>query len=154
MTAIVERANHYRLAATWTVAASPAAAFDALKDIAGYPRWWRQIAEVRAIDDRHAWVRARSLLPYSLRIVLEPTVTDRAAGVLQVSISGDLEGWARWRIDPVATGARLRYRQVVVTTRPVLRALAPVARAAFIANHAWMMRSGERGLRALLAPRV
>lgn len=49
-----------------------------------------------------------------------------------------------------ASVARLVIDQRVVVTKPLLRALAPVARPLFRANHTLMMRRGQRGLRAYL----
>ena len=142
--------THYRFRKVWKVDAAPDAVFDVLADLATYPRWWPQVREVQRIDDHRAYVRIRATLPYTLRLRLHRRAEDRATGLLEVGIQGDLEGLARWRVGPGAAGSVLRYEQDVRTRKHSLNALAPVARWAFIANHAAMMRSGERGLRVFL----
>ncbi len=66
-------------------------------------------------------------------------------------MSGDLEGFARWSIDPVGAGCKLVYDQEVDTRKAVLNALAPVARPGFRINHSLMMRHGQAGLRTFMA---
>jgi hypothetical protein len=71
--------------------------------------------------------------------------------VLEAKLTGDLEGFSRWTITATGSGADLLFEEEVVTTKALLRRLAPIARPAFRANHALMMRHGERGLRTYLA---
>lgn len=142
--------TRYRFRDTWLVPGSAERAFEVLADLGAYPRWWPPVREVRRIDEDRAFVRIQASLPYTLRLRLDRRVQDREAGLLEVGIAGDLEGFARWRIEPRDGGALLRYEQEVVTRKRSLNVLAPVARWAFIANHAAMMRSGRRGLRAYL----
>ena len=66
-------------------------------------------------------------------------------------MTGDLEGYVQGVVTDCGTsGALLAISQRVVVTKPLLRALAPVARPLFRANHALMMRRGQRGFRAYL----
>ena len=51
----------------------------------------------------------------------------------------------------IRSGTRARYEQEVDVGKPLLRRLAVPCRPAFRLNHALMMRSGQRGLRAYLA---
>ena len=102
------------------------------------------------IDDDTAHVVARSLLPYSLDLVLRRAVEDRAAGILEVGLSGRLDGWSRWRIVADEPGtSRLLYEQEVAVTGRLLALGSRVARPVLEANHAWMMRGGRRGLVSL-----
>ena len=145
----------------WVLDASTKAVFDVLADPLGYDGWWPQMRSVERANDgdgakdapgaEAVRVIARSALPYSLDLRLTRRREDRAAGVLEVWLSGDLHGWSRMVLyagDDQHT--RVSYRQqVVVTARwlaPWTGVLAPV----LIANHAWMMRGGERGLRRRL----
>ncbi|HEX9890848.1 MAG TPA: SRPBCC family protein [Actinomycetota bacterium] len=142
--------TRYRFRHTWLVREEPERAFDVLADLGTYPSWWPQIREVRRIDADRASVRVLAYLPYTLRLRLHRRVQDRRQGLLEVAIAGDLEGFARWRIEPGDGGAVLLYEQEVRTRKRSLNVLAPVARWAFILNHRAMMRSGERGLRSFL----
>ncbi|MZG12219.1 polyketide cyclase, partial [Streptomyces sp. SID5914] len=76
---------------------------------------------------------------------------DPAAGVLEVAMSGDMEGWARWTVAPRGPATLVRYDQEVVVRKPLLRRLAVPGRPLFRANHRLMMRAGRRGLAAHLA---
>ncbi|MBY8850156.1 SRPBCC family protein [Saccharothrix longispora] len=143
--------NHYRFRSTWWLDEPPALVHGVLADLAGYPRWWREVRGGRRVDDDTAELRLRSVLPYELVVVLRRDVDDPAAGVLRAVLSGDMDGTATWRVAPEGGGTRLVYEQEVVVRRRLLRLLAPVARPLLVANHALMMRSGLRGLRARLA---
>jgi len=126
-------------------------AFDILADLPSYPAWWPEIRSVRALEEDRATVSIRSLLPYTLRLELERTVRDRANGILAVGMSGDLTGWDRWTLRGDGDVTIVEFAEVATLERPWLRRLGAVGRPAFIANHALMMRSCRRGLRAALA---
>lgn len=106
---------------------------------------------MKVVDDATAYVMVRALLPYTLRFRLEQQVADPETGVLQASMTGDLEGWSRWTLSPSGGGCRLRFEEEVDVNRFLLKALSPVARPMLVANHYVMMRRGERGLRQFLS---
>ncbi len=133
--------------------ASTATVFDVLADADHYGKWWPQVRRVQRLSDDVGLVWVRSALPITLRLRLTRRVTDPDAGALAVAIAGDLRGWARWEVrdDPLTPGAVIAdYRQQVAVIAPLLRRAAAYARPVVIANHHWMMRSGERGLRRRL----
>lgn len=136
----------YRFQTTWRIEVSPSEAFDILNDIGQYPAWWPEIKDVRQIDEARAEVRIRAALPYTLHVQLEKEITDKPAGILRTSLTGDLEGWSSWSMTPVGRYCLLRFDEEVVTTRPLMNALSPIARPLFRFNHSLMMRHGERGL--------
>lgn len=138
--------NHYRFRALWSLPAPPAAVFAVLERPEDYPRWWPQVRSVTRRDAATGVLTVRSLLPYDMRIVAHETRRDPAAGVLEVTVSGDIEGWARWTVTAAGPGTLARYGQVVDVTKPLLRRLAVPGRPLFRANHALMMASGRRGL--------
>lgn len=143
--------NHYRFRSTWTLPAPAPAVYRALERIEDYPRWWPQIREVRRVDDSTGLVVIRSLLPYDLTTAVREGRRDAAGGVLEVALTGDVEGWARWTIFRDVRGTLARYDQEVDVRKPLLRRLAVPGRPWFRANHALMMRAGRRGLAAYLA---
>ncbi|MFJ4757551.1 SRPBCC family protein [Streptomyces sp. NPDC088763] len=145
--------SHYRFCSLWELPAPPAAVHEVLERAEDYPRWWPQVREVRRIDDTTGVITVRSLLPYDLTFTAREVRRDRAAGVLEIAISGDLDGWARWTITPRGAGCLARYEQVVDVNKPLLRRFAVPGRPVFRANHRLMMRAGRRGLLALLAGR-
>ncbi len=142
--------NHYRFRSLWALPAPASDVYRALERIEDYPRWWPQVREVTRRDDTSGVLRVRSLLPYDLTTVLREGRRDPAAGVLEVVMSGDMEGWARWTVASHGSGTLVRYDQEVVVGKPLLRRLAVPGRPLFRANHRLMMRAGRRGLAAHL----
>lgn len=140
----------YRFQTTWRIEASRSEAFDVLNDIEQYPAWWPEIKEARQIDEARAEVRIRAALPYTLDMQLEKEIADKPAGILRTSLTGDLEGWSSWSMTAVGPYCLLRFDEEVVSTRPLMNALTPIARPLFRLNHSLMMRHGERGLRSHL----
>lgn len=141
----------YRFLSTWPVAASPEAAYAALYEVEDYPKWWPEVREARKINDNCLWMRTRATLPYDLTFTLNREVADTEKGLLVARLEGDLEGRIVWTIVPTSTGSLITFDERVVTNLELLNRFAPVARPAFIANHALMMRSGHSGLRVFLA---
>jgi hypothetical protein len=137
--------NHYRFSSEWHLDHPASVVWDALEALVDYPRWWPQIRRAELVELAACELTVRSFLPYDLRFVSRPA--RREDGVLEVTLSGDLEGWSRWTITGATTAL---FEEEVEVTKPLLRRLA-VARPAFQLNHAWMMHSGERGLRKHLA---
>jgi uncharacterized protein YndB with AHSA1/START domain len=145
--------SRYRFRSVWSLPAPPARVFAVLADAHGYPGWWPQVRRVAPLGARSGTARFRSLLPYSLRVTLTEARNEPAAGVLEVRMTGDLDGWARWTLAPDGAGTRAVYEQEVHARKPLMRLLAVPGRPLFRLNHALMMRSGRRGLAALLAAR-
>ncbi|MFJ5262804.1 SRPBCC family protein [Streptomyces sp. NPDC088387] len=154
--------THYRFRTLWALPAPPGTVYDVLENAEEYPRWWRQVREVDRVDDTSGVIRIRSLLPYDMVFTARETRRDRDAGVLEIAMAGDIDGWARWTVtgqgqgqgqghgQGAGAGALARYEQVVDVRKPLLRRLAVPGRPVFRANHALMMRSGRRGLLAHL----
>ncbi|MFI2643687.1 SRPBCC family protein [Streptomyces sp. NPDC018610] len=142
--------THYRFRSLWHLSAPPATVYGALERVEDYPRWWRQVREVRRTGESGAALRIRSLLPYDLVLTVRETRRDPAAGVLEAVVSGDIEGWARWTLTAHDAGTLARYDQVVDVDKPLLRRFAVPGRPVFRLNHRLMMRSGRRGLAAHL----
>jgi len=105
--------THYRFRSNWTLAASPASVYEALAQAEEYPRWWPQVREVTRLDDTSGVIRVRSVLPYDLHFTARETRRDPVAGVLEIAMSGDLEGWAHWTITARGAGTLAHYEQAV-----------------------------------------
>ncbi|MDF3288919.1 SRPBCC family protein [Streptomyces silvisoli] len=143
----------YRFRDVWRLDAPPAEVYAVLERAEEYPRWWPQVRRVDPIDEWSGTARFRSVLPYELVVTAREARRDPAAGVLEIAMTGDLEGWARWTLGPGGTGTRATFEQQVIVRKPVMRWLSVPGRLFFRANHALMMRAGRRGLCALLAER-
>ncbi|WP_267245795.1 SRPBCC family protein [Streptomyces sp. PR69] len=145
------RFSHFRFRTVWQLPAPPDTVYAVLERAGEYPRWWPQVRSVTARGDDGGSARFRSFLPYDLRVTARATRQDPHARVLEIALHGDLEGWARWTVTAHGSGARAVYEQEVDVRRPLMRVLALPCRPLFRANHAVMMRSGRRGLTALLS---
>ncbi|MBQ1158969.1 SRPBCC family protein [Streptomyces sp. A73] len=143
--------NHYRFRTAWEIQAPPGHVYAVLERAERYPEWWPQVRRLSRTGEDSATLRIRSALPYELSVTLRPVRRDPAAGILQIRMSGDMDGWARWAIGPgSAAGTSVVFEQEVEVNKRLLRVCAVPGRPLFIANHRLMMRSGLRGLRALL----
>ncbi|EPH40698.1 SRPBCC family protein [Streptomyces aurantiacus] len=137
---------HYRFRSVWNLPAAPEAVYAVLEQAQDYPRWWPQVRAVTPLGEHGGTARLRSLLPYDLLITAEERRHDPDRGILEITMTGDLEGWARWTLTAADGGTRARYDQEVDVRKPLMRRLAVPGRPLFLLNHALMMRAGRRGL--------
>ena len=147
----MEDLNHYRFVNIWRLNYRPEEVYRVLEDIGGYPRWWPEVRRVDRIDDSTVRIVARSVLPYNLTFQATDSRQDEQAGVLEIAMRGDLEGFSRWSIEPERSGTLVTFEEDVVARKESLRRFAAVARPLFRWNHAVMMRHGRRGLGVYLA---
>jgi uncharacterized protein YndB with AHSA1/START domain len=144
--------NRYRFRSVWELPAPPAAVYEVLARAEDYPRWWPQVRSVTSLDETSGVAVFRSFLPYELTVTAREQRRDPAAGILEIAMSGDLAGWARWTLTARGAGTRAVYEQRVEVRQPLMRRFALLGRPVFLANHAWMMRGGRRGLCVHLRP--
>ena len=138
----------YSFTASWLTPASVADVAETVLDLERYPEWWPQVQAVAKLGPDTALVLCRSALPYTLDLVLD--AVSREAPVLEVAVSGDLDGWVRWTLAPVDGGTRTDFEQEVAVTG-ALAVSSYVARPLLRWNHHRMMRGCEEGLRHRLA---
>ncbi|MFD5698824.1 SRPBCC family protein [Streptomyces lasiicapitis] len=142
---------HYRFRSVWNLSAAPETVYAVLEQAQDYPRWWPQVRAVTPLGERDGTARLRSLLPYDILITGEERRRDPDRGILEITMTGDLEGWARWTLTAAdGGGTRARYDQEVDVRKPLMRRLAVPGRPLFLLNHALMMRAGRRGLASRL----
>ncbi|MFE7136041.1 SRPBCC family protein [Streptomyces sp. NPDC057638] len=145
--------GHYRFHSVWELPAAPEAVLAVLERAEEYPRWWPQVRSVTPLTDRSGQVRFRSRLPWELTVTVRARPRDLRSRMIDLVLTGDLEGWARWTLLERRGGTRLDMEQAVRLRKPLLGRWAPLCRPVLRANHAAMMRSGRRGLSALLRSR-
>jgi uncharacterized protein YndB with AHSA1/START domain len=142
--------SHYRFLSIWDLPGPPDTVYEILGRADDYPRWWPQFREVASLDVATGTARIRSFLPYDLVMTVRESRRDPRARVIEATLDGDLEGWARWTVTPHGGGSRAVYEQEVEVRKRLMRLLAVPGRPVFRANHALMMRAGRRGLTARL----
>jgi hypothetical protein len=140
----------YRFATTWRLPAEPERVYAVLADIERYDRWWPQVRRITRLDDESGDVQIRSVLPWTLHLHLRRELEDESALRLRAAVRGHLDGWSSWELSPGPGGTHAAYRQEVELHAPLLRRVSFLLRPVLRANHAAMMRGGERGLRAHL----
>ncbi|MQW75917.1 polyketide cyclase [Nocardioides sp. dk4132] len=138
----------YSFGDSWRVAASPERVRDVVVDLERYPLWWPQVVAVASLGPDDARVLCRSVLPYTLDLVLHAVT--RELPVLEVEVSGDLAGSVRFTVTEEGTGARLDFAQDVVVVG-ALAVASRVARPLLTWNHEQMMRGCRPGLAQRLA---
>ena len=138
----------YEFRGSWSVPGPLESVREAVVDLEHYPEWWPQIRAVAKLGPDDARVLCRSALPYTLDLVLH--AVSREGTVLEVEVSGDLDGSVLWRLSPEAGGTRMEFRQRVEVTG-ALALGSYVARPLLRWNHHRMMLGCIAGLRARLA---
>jgi hypothetical protein len=138
-------AAHYEFAETWELPLPPEGVRDVLVDLEHYPRWWPQVRAVAKLGEDDALLVCRSALPYDLEIALH--AVSRDLPTLEVSLGGDLDGFARWTLTPAPHGSRMVFEQEVVV-RGLLGLASVALRPVLTWNHRQMMRGCRRGLAA------
>ena len=104
-------AAHYAFSGTWVLPASHSRVHEVLVDLEHYPDWWPQVCAVASLGPDDARVLCRSVLPYTLDLVLH--AVSRSTDRLEVAVAGDLAGTVRFDLTPVAGGTRLDLTQSV-----------------------------------------
>ena len=143
--------NYYRFRSGWDLDVPAGLAYVALERFEDYPTWWPEIRHLRLVGEEACEVTCRSVLPYDLTFVLKPLRRDPEAGILEASMTGDLDGFSRWTISERVVGSHLLFEEEVQVNKRSLRRLAPIARPVFRGNHSIMMKHARRGLATYLA---
>jgi len=138
----------YAFSGSWTVQAARARVQQVLVDLERYPQWWPQVLAVASLGSDDARALCRSSLPYTLDLALH--AVRREPALLEVRITGDLDGTATWRLSDLGSCTRLDFDQEV-TVGGWLAVLSPAVRPVLRWNHARMMKGCVEGLRARLA---
>jgi len=121
--------------------------------------WWPQLAGVTVASaggsngtGRKFAARAIGFLPYELAIDFR-VVGVRFPEQFRVELGGDLCGHGGGRLRQVGSRVEINFDLTVRAARPILNVLSFVARPALYAQHRWVMRQGELGLRKTMASR-
>jgi Polyketide cyclase / dehydrase and lipid transport len=134
----------YSFRVSWTIPFPLERVHALLVDLERYPEWWPQVRAVAKLGEDDAMVVCRSVLPYSLNLVLHAERRDPTH--LETTLSGDLEGVVRWYLADLGSETRMDFEQEVHVTGRVLRIASRPARPLMVWNHQRMMRGCLAGL--------
>lgn len=150
----------YSFTTHWRAKVPVERAWEAISHPLEWPGWWKGVVAVEEIEPgeesgigalhRYTW---KSALPYRLAFDMRVTKVEEPAR-LEGRASGELDGDGVWTFTPDGEWTDIIYHWDISTTRGWMNALAPLLRPAFEWNHDWVMRSGGRGLAALLGAEV
>ena len=138
----------YSFRRSWTVPFPIGRVHALLVDLERYPEWWPQVRAVAKLGEDDALVVCRSVLPYSLNLVLHAERRDPTH--LETSLTGDLEGVVRWYLTDLGRQTRMDFEQDVHVTGRLLRVASRAGRPLLRWNHERMMRGCLAGLRTRL----
>jgi Polyketide cyclase / dehydrase and lipid transport len=150
----------YEIQTRWRVVGRIDDVYTVLTDAESLPRWWpeayRSVVTVADGDadgiGRVTAITTRGVLPYDVNwrvTVLEA----RAPELIRIAAAGDVEGRGEWRLKQVGEAVDLVYDWRVRVGKPWMQSFEFVLKPIFAANHNWVMRRGERGLRGELVRR-
>ena len=134
----------YTFRGSWTVPFRLERVHGLLVDLERYPEWWPQVRAVASLGEDDALVVCRSALPYSLNLALHAERRD--ATHLETSLTGDLEGVARWYLADLGQETRMDFEQDVTVTGRLLRWASSAGRPLLRWNHDRMMQGCMAGL--------
>ncbi len=150
----------YEIESRWRVPGEIGDVYATLTDSEALPRWWPEAySTVRVVakgDEqgvgRITDITTRGVLPYE--VVWRVTITEtRPPKLIRLAASGDVIGRGEWRLRPDGGDVLLTYLWRVRVARAWMQRFEFLLRPIFVANHKWVMRRGELGLRAELARR-
>lgn len=150
----------FHILSTWDLEAPIQPVWEKIGDGIGYPRWWKYVARVTELEPNNPdgcgglflfeW---KTALPYTISFEMRTTQYEppyKYAG----SAMGELEGAGLWELKEMDGFTRVTYDWRVVTKKPWMNLLAPLARPVFFWNHGVLMTEGGRALAALLGVRL
>ncbi len=153
-------ANDFDLSSTWRVLGSPAEAYDLLTEVAALPLWWpAAVLDALALEPgdengigRVVRLRVRGWLPLTLFFHAAMETADRPHG-FSLRVWGDVNGSGDCRIHADGAWTKVSFHWRVRVSKPVVRLLAPIAKAVFVASYRWAMARGEESIRIALTRR-
>jgi hypothetical protein len=150
----------FTLVSRWRIAAPLDVVWAQLRATRDWPKWWSYVREVVELCpgdaagvgavQRFTW---HTRLPYRIRLVMRVTRLEPLR-LIEAEADGDLSGHGCWLLRPVPGATRVFYEWRVHARKPWMRWLARGLRPVYVWNHAAVMRAGEAGLAAYLAPRT
>jgi uncharacterized protein YndB with AHSA1/START domain len=151
--------SRYELVSHWHLNAPIGAVWDALCDVASWPKWWSYVLDVQELERADAAgigavrrITWGSALPYQLTFTMQTTVLQRPH-LIEVIAEGDLNGFGRWKLTELGAATEVHYYSEVTTARAWMNVMSPLLGPMFRWNHGQVMADGQQGLARYLAGR-
>ncbi len=142
----------YSFVTRWRFRSPLEPVWDSIYHSEAWPAWWRGVERVERVeegDERgigtlqlYTW---RSKLPYRLAFHMRLTRVEPLS-LIEGEAVGELTGRGLWRFTQEGDVTRVQYDWNVVTTKPWMNLLAPLARPVFKWNYDVVMDWGADGL--------
>lgn len=150
--------NYYVFVDRFTVPCDIDTAYEYIRGIEEYPRWWRNVYKkiVRLRDAPADTPGARyaitfgGFLPYSLTLENDVTLVDRPRRI-EFDAGGDLQGKGAWIFRQTEGGTEITFDWRVAANKRIIRLLSFLLKPLFKANHAYCVRKANEGLHKELA---
>lgn len=149
--------REYTFRDRWSVGADIERVSELFLDTTMIPRWWPQLSNVSVVHggDRLGHRRAfrsrvKGFLPYELEVGFR-IVEVQFPWRFQVELTGDLQGSGGGSLEQIGNETSIDLHLTIRVERPLLQVLSFLVRPLLRAQHNWVMRQGELGLRRLLA---
>jgi hypothetical protein len=153
--------NSYHFVTHWRVDGTCAEVADLLEDAEELPRWWPSVYLEAIVVERgrgphglgdQVSLFSKGWLPYTLRWRYTIIEQNYPYGFTLIA-RGDFDGRGEWVFKQSGDMVDATYLWDIKAEKPLVRALTPLLRPIFSANHRWAMRMGERSLQLELRRR-
>ena len=146
--------NEYHFITHWRFRERIEDVADVIEDVAGFPRWWPAvyIAVTILVDGaKHglgsvAELHSKGWLPYTIRWQSTCVAEDYPNGST-IEAAGDFVGRGVWTLAQNGEWTDVSYDWRIRAEKPLLKALTPLLRPIFRANHHWAMATGQESVR-------
>lgn len=144
-------AARYRFLTEFELSSSPSAVEEALRDVTGWPTWWRWARRIDLLTPEHGVVGARYRnwisTPLLYGFVYDTEIVEVGNDLIRLDVSGDLAGSGLFRHRSTPDGGSfLSFEWSVETRKRWMNVLAPLARPVFTWNHHLLMSDFGDGL--------
>ncbi len=152
--------NRYHFITHWRVEGTCGEVADVIGDVSSLARWWPSVyldVEQIAPPDanglgRRVRLHTKGWLPYTLDWESVVVETKYPYG-FTIEALGDFVGRGVWTFAQDGGFVNITYDWRIRAEKPLLKALTPLLRPVFGANHRWAMAQGEESLKLELARR-
>ena len=146
--------NEYHFVSRWRVRGTREEVFRVLEDAESLPRWWPAAYQsVRKVEEGDSGgigavyeLVTMGWLPYKIHWRFR-TIEKRFPERIAIEAFGDFEGRGVWKLRQEGEWVEAEFDWRIRAEKPLIRALTPLLKPMFGANHRWAMARGQDSLR-------